>query len=93
MRGVVECGTHGDSWSAYVCKHTVATIRDRKPRGFIWLRDDNGCLCAYCDECENILYKFGGDWNDQSEAFASVTLVCEACALVAAGVNGVEIDR
>jgi MinD superfamily P-loop ATPase len=34
--------------------------------------------CAWCNECEAVRQKNGG-WNDESEAFAQITMICDAC--------------
>jgi hypothetical protein len=75
----VECREHGKSRPAYVCAHLVQTLRDQLPRGVIWRRDDDGCVNAYCDECETNLQQAGGEWNDKLEADAAIALICEDC--------------
>jgi hypothetical protein len=77
MSKFVECGEHGKSRPAFVCKHLVQTLRDQIPRGVIWLRDDDGNVNSYCDECNMRLERAGGDWNDELEAEAGVKLICE----------------
>jgi uncharacterized protein YjaG (DUF416 family) len=35
-------------------------------------------LNAWCDSCDEVLTKVG-EWNDESEAFAKIKLICDAC--------------
>ncbi|WP_305008998.1 hypothetical protein [Hymenobacter aranciens] len=35
-------------------------------------------LNAWCDACDEVLLRIG-EWNDESEAFAKIKLVCDAC--------------
>ncbi|WP_417492222.1 hypothetical protein [Maricaulis sp.] len=86
----VDCCTHGKVRAAFVCTHTLKSLEDAEARGFIWTRDESGCLNAYCSLCDEKLQAVGGDWNDEAEAFAGVTMVCEGCASKVAGLNGVK---
>jgi hypothetical protein len=78
----VECGAHGRSDAAFVCKHLVAAkggpmlgFHQAKvdPRNREW-SDLNG----WCDQCEQV-YLAQGEWNGVSEGFAGVTLICSRC--------------
>ena len=35
-------------------------------------------LSAWCNECEIVRIEKGG-WNDESEDFANIKLICEEC--------------
>ncbi len=83
----VECCSHGSRNAAYVCTHTVDTLRDNIPRGLTYVIDDDGCYNGYCDECDDVLERCGGEWNDESEGFAQVTLICEGCFERALAIN------
>jgi len=71
----VNCTKHGESYATFVCQHLA--------RGF-----GLGFFCAedpqdpqpdgWCAACNQILDKEGG-WNDRSEKFAGITLVCAHC--------------
>ena len=87
---LVECAAHGDCRPAYVCSHVLASLQDDQARGFFWSRDDDGCINAWCQNCDDVLERVGGSWNDEAEAHAQIKLVCEACALRVAELNGVE---
>ena len=78
----VECGTHGRAEAAFVCRHLVGATTGPglgfhqaavDPENREW-----GDLNGWCDQCDAI-YAAAGEWNDASEAFAGVTLVCSGC--------------
>ena len=77
----VECRTHGNRYPAYVCQH----LNLRTPVGFYesFASDPqetyaNDALNAWCDTCDEELMRVG-EWNEESEAFAQIKLVCDAC--------------
>ena len=57
----------------------MQTLHDGKPRGVVWLRDDDGNVNSYCDTCSTRLEEAGGEWNHELEAEADPALVCEGC--------------
>ncbi len=77
---LVECSEHGPQQATYVCQHIVLGLRGDEARGF-WSAADSGNPRpdAWCTACNEFLHEKGGDWNDVTEAFASVTLLCGAC--------------
>lgn len=77
----VECFTHGKQQATYVCQHLVQSLRDGEPRGFWSAEPEAGDLRpdSWCDACEEMVTETGGEWNDESEAFAGVSLLCGAC--------------
>ncbi len=87
---MVACGEHGQTPPAFVCKHTFASGKDGVPRGLIWTRDDDGHINAFCDECDAYLDDHGGEWNDTTEAFAGIHMLCEHCFGRIAALNGIE---
>ena len=44
------------------------------PELAIWASDG-----PWCAECEEVRIRCGGDWNDESEAFAKIKLLCGGC--------------
>lgn len=84
-----ECSIHGAQRAAYVCQHLNVPAEETRDRGFIAVRDDQGCINAWCDTCEAYLVANGDEWNDKTEAFASIRLLCESCAMQRAIANGV----
>ena len=78
----VECGKHGYRRAAFVCQHLNLV----EPKGFeeafesvkgMDLDDDND-FAAWCKECEGYRIKHDG-WDEESEKFANIKLVCEEC--------------
>ena len=80
----VECGNHGRAKPAFLCLHlrTNSRVGWNEPDAYDYDEDSDffGCINAWCDPCERKAIETGG-WNDESEAFAEIGLVCEACAL------------
>ena len=80
---VVECGSHGNVKPAFLCHHllTGSLVGWNEPDAYEEQGDEfDGCINAWCDECEKVANASGG-WNDESEAFANIKLVCEGCAI------------
>lgn len=78
----VECKNHGLARSAFVCQH----LNLESPKGFHEAfetqkgmdLDDEEDFQAWCDDCEKIRIKYDG-WNENSETFAKIKLICENC--------------
>ena len=78
----IDCRNHGPKREAFVCAHLdLKTIK-----GFNEAFDtfkgmelgDEDDLQAWCNDCESIRLKYNG-WNEESERFAKIKLVCEDC--------------
>ncbi len=76
----VECCEHGKQQATYVCQHVVQSLVEKTPRGFWWSTEnpDNPRPDAWCTECEELVNRVG-EWNDETEEFAGVKLLCGAC--------------
>ena len=76
------CPTHGNQKYAFVCQHLLG---DKKNQGF-WepfeskqeADYEDGELNAWCNICDDKLME-EGEWNDTSEAFANIQLICRSC--------------
>ena len=78
--GEVECGKHGTASATYVCRHLIASLRSGKRVGFVSALDSNVPRPdAWCHSCEAERVRCGGEWTDESESFAGVTLLCSGC--------------
>jgi hypothetical protein len=78
--GTVECGRHGSQPATFVCRHLVQCVRDRQPAGFHTAgNSDAERPDAWCSACEEKVQSTGGEWTDESESFAGVTLLCGQC--------------
>lgn len=77
---VVHCAEHGARSPAFVCHHLVAPATEA--RGFHQADVDPNRewtdLNGWCDECDRVYLAEQG-WNDTSEGFAQIQLVCDAC--------------
>ena len=76
----VECGDHGQQQATYVCRHIAQSLIDHKPTGFLAAEQsaDNLRPDAWCSACEEMVNRTG-EWDEESEAFAGVKLLCGAC--------------
>jgi hypothetical protein len=82
----VCCPRHGDSHATYVCRH----LANGRGRGFFCADDeDDPRPDAWRAACDEVLRQ-EGEWNDRSEAFAAVTLLCAGCYDEARWQNGSE---
>lgn len=78
----LECGSHGFQRPAFVCQH----LNLENPIGFEEAMEthkgmelnENEDLQAWCNECEKVRVKYG-EWNEESEKFAKIKLICENC--------------
>lgn len=78
----ITCHTHGLQRTAFVCQHLDRVTR----KGFhesletqpgMELGEDED-FEAWCDECEQVRLKYNG-WDEESEKFANIKVVCEGC--------------
>lgn len=78
MARTLTCPTHGTSTPAFVCRHLLDM--SGLPRGFFepTALEDPSEPQAWCAACDQVLAR-EGEWNDVSEAFAGVSLVCSGC--------------
>ena len=71
----VACPDHGQSYATFVCQHLVKG----KGLGYFCADDKSDpCPDAWCGACDRMREKERG-WNDRSEAFAKVTMICAGC--------------
>ena len=72
--GTVECAEHGASQATFVCQHIAASLSTGKRVGFFTAEPEgNPRPDPWCAACEEQVWRTGGEWTDESEAFASVT--------------------
>jgi hypothetical protein len=74
----VECLIHGRSTEAFVCRHIVASLRNGVRTGFHTPGDSESENQAWCHACEQVR-ACEGEWNDRSEAYAGIRLICDRC--------------
>jgi hypothetical protein len=82
----MECRVHGIGKPAFVCQHLQHGVgvgffspNDPPTQAEPWKQ-------GWCAACEDVRSTAGG-WNDESEAYASVRLVCDGCFDDARGRN------
>ena len=76
----VTCESHGTSRAAFVCQHlnkdTFTGFHEAFGSNPLVEPDDD--YQAWCGECEKIRLQ-EGEWNDVSEGFAKIRLICGQC--------------
>jgi hypothetical protein len=80
MSDGAQCDEHGDQEETFVCSHLAASLKSLEPVGFFYESLPRGD--AWCSACEEVRIAEGGDsgdWNERSEAFAQITLLCGGC--------------
>lgn len=80
---MLHCGSHGLKRATFVCQHLTKGYG----QGFFWGysedEPDDPFPDAWCAACDEQLEKHGGEWNDENEAFAGITMICADCYLAA----------
>jgi hypothetical protein len=72
---IVQCEDHAETVATFMCQHLVSSSR----QGFHCATDlSTSWPDAWCDACQQALQKHG-DWTDESEEEAGITLVCNIC--------------
>lgn len=75
----VTCERHGTGMAAtFTCQHIA------KGSATQFLSDEEATETepwpdAYCEKCAAFRDANGGEWNDTSEAFANVKVLCSSC--------------
>jgi hypothetical protein len=77
MTDILKCASHGEPEEVFICAHLVG-----ETSGLGFHREDpspeNSFPDAWCDKCEVVRAAQNG-WNEQSELFMDIQLVCEIC--------------
>jgi len=80
MSDTIQCPVHGEQQETFVCQHLVTSLDTGKQVGFFWSGEPRGD--AWCSECEAARIREGGisgGWNERSEKFLGVKILCGAC--------------
>jgi len=75
---MVECSTHGERSSTFVCHHLLKGEGIGFNVGYDPEEPDALYPDAWCDACEEVVDQ-EGEWNDKSEKFADIRLLCSEC--------------
>jgi len=75
---MMECPRHGLQRPTFICKHLQygKGLGFNRPHGspdIDWPFEN-----AWCDKCDKVLCE-EGEWNDKSESFAGIKVICEGC--------------
>jgi hypothetical protein len=72
---IVECGEHGMSHATFVCQH----LAHGSGLGFFYdSGSDDPRPDAWCAECDTVMMA-DGEWNEENEKIAGITLLCASC--------------
>ena len=75
----MECARHGSNPPSFICHH----LQHGFSLGFHQPEEapdpDHPFEHAWCDECDAVFLDEGGEWNDVSEGFAKVMVICAGC--------------
>lgn len=80
----VNCACHGESNYALTCIHLATQNEDANPVKYYWGEcEPNDELCSqvenvWCEACDQVLLR-EKEWNDVSEGFANIQVVCASC--------------
>lgn len=87
----VECNSHGPQPGTFVCQHLAESLRGGNRVGYYCSGEnpDNPRPDAWCARCEEKRLQCSSDWNDESESFAGITLLCGFCYDAARTLNKV----
>lgn len=82
----MECLIHGREKPAFICQH----LQHGTGLGFFYssgaANPDDPWEQGWCGKCEEIAIHIG-EWNDDSEGFASFRWICAGCFEVARSRN------
>lgn len=85
----IKCSTHGTSTATYICKHLVKGENIGFNVGYDPENPFDLYPDAWCNECDKILEE-AGEWNERSEAFADIKIVCTQCYMNSRERNWIE---
>lgn len=76
----LDCAEHGPQEITFACRHLLKSLSTKKRVGFFNSSEPRGD--AWCNACDAVRIREGGksgDWNERSEAFAGIKIVCGQC--------------
>lgn len=87
MSDDINCPAHGRQRAAFVCAHTVETLKDAVPRGLQWSFHD-GAYDGVCQPCASLPEQ---EWEARAQELGRA--LCVACFKQIAKANGIELDQ
>ena len=80
MMDMIDCAEHGPRQTTFICGHIHEAGKTGQSPGFNFVPDsENQFPDAWCDACEEHLQENGGEWNDETESFTKIILLCSDC--------------
>lgn len=76
----ILCSSHGEQVATFVCQHLLKGFGNGFYAGYSEEFPDDPFPDAWCKRCDEML-ETCGEWNDESEAFADIKLICSSCYL------------
>ena len=78
--GHIDCSLHGQTRPAFVCRHLVRGdgLGFFSPNRSLISDDESDELQSWCADCERVRQE-QGEWNDVSEGYAGITMICDNC--------------
>lgn len=92
----IKCEIHGNQGYGLVCQH----LNSNEENNGFWEPFDSefdkeyedGELNGWCNKCDEVLMK-EGEWNENSESFAQIKLVCKSCYFEIKKKNKLNLDN
>jgi len=75
LEKIMTCKLHGKSHATFICNH----LAHGSGVGFYYGNEDDIRPDAWCHECDQYLMQHDGEWNDETEAFANIRVICANC--------------
>lgn len=75
---LIECPKHGRRDATFVCCHLVGGEKRGFNLGYDPDKPHQLQPDAWCNECERMVEQ-EGEWNEKSEAFADIKILCAVC--------------
>src|SRR4051812_2739963 len=73
---IISCTIHGESYATFVCHHLAHSVN----RGVYCSGDgEDPRPDAWCKKCDDLLMASGGEWTEEIEEYAQITLLCAHC--------------
>ncbi len=69
------CRQHGKSHATFICHHLV----HGSGVGFYYGNENDIRPDAWCYDCDQRLMQNNGEWNDEIESLAKITVICANC--------------
>lgn len=80
----IDCGIHGMQPLSLACMHIAQGLLDGSTPGFVCYPEVGEAYpLAWCDACETMVARSGGDWGGEATTQAGFKMLCASCYLEA----------